>query len=66
MLLSVTPEGATGNDLLVIVQNANILVDGDEGGGGFNLEIAILFKFEMFRKKVVRDIFVIRYQQIST
>lgn len=32
MLLSVTPEGATGNDLLVIVQNANILVDGDEGG----------------------------------
>lgn len=32
----------------------------------FNLEIAILFKFEMFRKKVVRDIFVIRYQQIST
>lgn len=65
MLLSVTPEGATGNDLLVIVQNANILVDGDEGGF-FNLEIAILFKFEMFRKKVVRDIFVIRYQQIST
>lgn len=65
MLLSVTPEGATGNDLLVIVQNANILVDGDEGVF-FNLEIAILFKFEMFRKKVVRDIFVIRYQQIST
>lgn len=32
MLLSVTPEGATGNDLLVIVQNANILADGDEGG----------------------------------
>lgn len=50
MLLSVTPEGATGNDLLVIVQNANILVDGDEGVF-FNLEIAILFKFEMFRKK---------------
>lgn len=65
MLLSVTPEGATGNDLLVIVQNANILVDGDEGFF-FNLEIAILFKFEMFWKKVVRDIFVIRYQQIST
>lgn len=65
MLLSVTPEGATGNDLLVIVQNANILVDGDEGFF-LNLEIAILFKFEMFWKKVVRDIFVIRYQQIST
>lgn len=47
MLLSVTPEGATGNDLLVIVQNANILVDGDEGFF-LNLEIAILFKFEMF------------------
>lgn len=52
MLLSVTPEGATGNDLLVIVQNANILVDGDEGGVFLIWKLLFYLNLKCFEKKL--------------